>query len=112
MTTITERAVPLDGRLRSFTVDGGVADVDLDLPRPAGTVPVRLGSVSRVTIRRPAGVPVRVTITRGARALTVDRQYLGATGGRTTIASPDFAAATHKLDIWVRGASRCMVTTW
>ncbi len=44
----------------------------IDHSAPQGTLPVRLGSVNRVTIRRPRGAAVRVTVRRVTTELTVD----------------------------------------
>lgn len=98
-------------QLRSLTVSGGMADVDLYLPQPVGTAPVRLAAVSRVALRRPTGVPVRVTVERGLRDLVVDQQRIGAAGGRTIIADPGYHDATDRIDIHVNSVSDLTVTT-
>src|SRR5688572_30348684 len=44
-----------------LTVDGGVSDASLTLGRPTGTVSIRInGGASNLTVRRPAGTPVRL----------------------------------------------------
>ncbi len=100
-----------DVTVRSVDVRGGVADSALALPTPVGTLPVRLGSVDDVTISRPAGVAVRVSVRRGARNLRVDDQALGAAGGPTVLATPGYENATDRIDIAVDAARRLTVTT-
>src|SRR2546425_4586286 len=47
--------------LAGIDVRGGVSRVDLQLPRPAGTVRIRVsGGASQVRLRRPTGVPARI----------------------------------------------------
>ena len=66
-----------DGDLRSLEVGaievrGGLSNVDLRLPRPAGAVPIRVScGVSRLTLRRAGEVAVRVKIGGGARELAI-----------------------------------------
>jgi hypothetical protein len=100
-----------DVSLRSVEVRGGVSRTTLELPTPVGTLPVRLGSVDDVVIRRPAGVAVRVSVRRGARSLRVDDQVLGAAGGPSVLATPGFATADHRIDISVDAARGLTVSS-
>src|SRR5215470_1737707 len=53
-------------RLRSLIVSGGVADMILLLPPPAGTVPVSVsGGVYKLIVHRPPGVAARVRVSNG-----------------------------------------------
>jgi hypothetical protein len=97
--------------LRSIDVDGVTARTSLDLPHPDGTMPIRLRAVGDTIIRRPVGVPVRVRIRRRARCTTVDAQTLAAGTGPTTLASPGFDRAVHRVDVSVDTAARLTVTT-
>ena len=96
--------------VRSIDIDGGTARTSLELSHPDGTVPVRLGAVADTTIRRPAGVPVRVRIRRGARSITVDDQTVAASTGPTTLTSPGYDRATDRVDVSVDNAERLSVT--
>jgi hypothetical protein len=96
--------------VRSIDVEGGVLRTSIDLSQPDGTLPVRLGAVSDVMIRRAAGVPVRVQIRRGARLTTVDAEKIVAATGPTTIVTPGFDRATNRLDISVDAADHFTVT--
>ncbi|WP_394850221.1 MarR family transcriptional regulator [Pendulispora brunnea] len=103
--------VNLDADLRALTlreleISGGAVDVSLQLPRPADTVIVRIrGGVKKVTLLRPEGVPTRLVVKSGASGLTIDTLHLGAVGGKTDWASPDFANAKARYDIEVLGGA-------
>lgn len=100
--------------LRGLTLGGGASTLEVALPRPAGIIPVRIeGGVSRVSIRRPAGVAVELRIAGGASRLAFDAQRFGAVGGEVRLASPGFetAAEGYQLDIH-GGASRLDITTY
>ncbi len=99
----------IDVALGSLRIDGGVARTEICLPAPDGTLHVRFGAASRVTVRRPEGVPVRVTAHRGSSALTVDDESFGAVGGPFTVTSPGFASASNRIDLTVDSADRLTV---
>jgi len=93
--------------LYALELGGGVSNVEVLLPTPAGTVPVRVaGGVHHLTVLRPAGVAARVRVGHGARRLTLDDQHFGAIGaapagtaptttkGATATTSPSPAAPT------------------
>jgi hypothetical protein len=83
-------------QLAAIDVRGGVSQVDLRLPRPAGTVPIRVtGGVSHLTIHRPGSVPSRVHIGGGVSKLQLDTQYLGAIGGPVRLELITPAPPTH-----------------
>jgi hypothetical protein len=84
--------------LRELVISGGATHVTLDLPAPTGDLPVRIeGGASRVTVRRPLGVPVSVEIDGGATGLTIDDEPLGPMGGhvRTNAAGDGPAIRLH-----------------
>jgi hypothetical protein len=99
--------------LSSFEIIGGAGGVAMTLPRPSGTVSVRVsGGASDVTILRPAGVAARVRVGRGASKLTFDDQHFGAIGGETRLQTPDYEGAADRYDIEVSGgASKLTVDT-
>jgi hypothetical protein len=100
-------------RLGSFEIIGGASGVAVTLPRPSGTVSVRVsGGASDVTIHRPAGVAARVRVGRGASKLTFDDQHVGAIGGETHLQTPDYEGAADCYDMKVSGgASKLAVDT-
>lgn len=61
------------GNLAGVDFAGGVARVELWLPKPQGAVPVTMtGGARDVVVHAPTGVPVRVLLARGAATATVD----------------------------------------
>ena len=100
-------------KLGSLELKGGVSDVVAALPRPLGTVPIRIGGgVSNVTLTRPAGAAARVDVSGGASKLVFDDQKLGAIGGHTTLATPGWSEAEDRYEITVTGgASKLTIGT-
>lgn len=100
-----------DVELTGFEIGGGASDIELRLPRPTTTVPIRFGGgASKLEVIRPAGVPVRVRVGSGASELTIDGFHLAAGGGAIDHRSPDYDAASERYDIEVgAGASRITV---
>jgi len=106
-------AVDLTGMLlQSLTVKGGASQATLTNPRPVGTVPIAIGTgASHLTIHRPAGVPTRVHVHKGASQVHLDTQYFGAIG-EMRWESPDYEAASDRLDIDISGgASQLVIDT-
>jgi hypothetical protein len=63
------RAIALSG----LEVNGKASSVELTLPPPATSVPVRIaGSASTVVIRRPEGAEFQLRLRRGAANVTID----------------------------------------
>ncbi|HEX8132070.1 MAG TPA: adenylate/guanylate cyclase domain-containing protein [Actinomycetes bacterium] len=93
-------------QLLGFEVQGGARAIVLSLPRPWGTVPVRLSSgVSDLTVHRPARAGARVEVNGGSQHLVFDDQRLGAVGGRTVWQSANYDTAANRYDITIlRGA--------
>jgi DNA-binding MarR family transcriptional regulator len=94
----------VDVRALSFT--GGASDVEIELPRPRGVVPVRItGGASSVVLRRPPGVAVQLRLTGGASQLTLDSQHLGAVGGRAVLQTPDLDRAAERYEVDLTGGA-------
>lgn len=100
-------------RVTSLEVTGGASDIEIRLPAPEGTVPVRVsGGASKVTLLRPRGSDARAEVAGGASQLIFDDQRLGAVGGRTVLASGGFADAADRYEIrFTGGASQVTVAT-
>jgi hypothetical protein len=93
-------------QVRGFEVRGGTSHTELDLGRPSGTVPLHLrGGTSNLTLRRPAGVPVRLIIRGGASRLEFDTMRFGAIGGPFDWQSPDYASATDRYELEIGGGA-------
>ena len=90
----------------SFVFKGKTSDLDLTLPEPAGTIPIRLsGSASKMSISRPAGVEARMNLKGGAATLTFDEQSFDAVGGKVRLQSPGYAGASDRYEIEVSGGA-------
>lgn len=100
--------------LRGLDLSGGASRVEVTLPRPVGTVPVRIsGGASRLTLHRPAQVAARIRVSHGVSKLTFDRQRFGGLGGDNQWESPDYQNAADRYDIEVSGgASNLTIDTW
>jgi hypothetical protein len=84
------------------TVDfpSGMDTVELNLPRPRGTVPVRVGGgANRFTLHAPAGVPVRVLAGGGAGSVTVDGQVHTGVAGGTVFAPSTWDSTADRYDL-------------
>ena len=92
---------------------GGASGVAVTLPRPSGTVSVRVtGGASDVTIHRPEGVAARIRVGRGVSELAFDEQRFGAIGGETRLQTPGYDGAADRYDVEVAGgASKLSVGT-
>ena len=90
--------------LRSLTLTGGVSQATILLPRPAGTVQIRVASgVSNLKIVRPQDVSAQLKVGGGASQPMFDDQHYGSIGGEIRLATPEYKTATDRYDIIVGG---------
>jgi hypothetical protein len=102
------------GKVAGFAVTAGAAELDVSLPRPAGTVPFLLaGGVSLFRLSLPGGVPAQVTVAGGASFVSIDDQDLTGIAGGTVLTPPGWATASSRFDIdATSGFSRLTVSRW
>jgi DNA-binding MarR family transcriptional regulator len=95
-------------RLASFDLRGGASKFELLLPRPTGIVPIRVsGGMSRVSIERPAGTAMSLTISGGVSKLVVDTElYKGE--GHLSIQTPGAESAVDRYEIEIDGGASKM----
>jgi hypothetical protein len=88
------------GRVGGVALTGGATRIDLTLPRPDGTLIVRMsGGVSLFDLRTAERTPVRVRVGRGAGQVTLDgRSHAGVAAGHT-FTPAGWAAAVDKVDV-------------
>ena len=80
------------GKVAGVAVTAGSAELDVSLPRPAGTVPFLLaGGVSLFRLSLPGDVPAQVTVGGGASFVSVDDQNLTGIAGGTVLTPPGWA---------------------
>jgi DNA-binding MarR family transcriptional regulator len=98
--------------LAGLEVKGGLHMVRLDLPAPTGRVPMRIsGGVSKVVVRRPAGVAARVHLQGWASEFVFDDQTFSAVGNNVRLQSPDFDPAITYYDIEVASSASQLTIT-
>ncbi|HXG26058.1 MAG TPA: MarR family transcriptional regulator [Candidatus Binatia bacterium] len=104
---ITDLTGSLEGvALERLEVDGGANHVDLTLPEPSGTVPVRVFGVASVArFRRPAGVPVAVRVDGGISRLRIDGERFERVAGDRRFTSERFASSADRYEIEVLGGA-------
>ncbi|MFI5909080.1 hypothetical protein [Dactylosporangium sp. NPDC051541] len=90
--------------LASIEYVGGVSAIELSLPVPSGTVPVRIdGGASAVRITAPSGTPVRVQAAGGAGRVTVDGADHNGVGAGSAFPSNGWEAAQNRYDAVAAG---------
>jgi hypothetical protein len=88
------------GRLSSLDFGAGSTRIDAVLPRPRGTVPIRMtGGASTFDVHLPAGIPARVQFVGGAGQATIDDIPRNGIAGGTTLATQDWEASTDRYDL-------------
>jgi len=100
-------------QITGLHVSGGASDIEITLPAPVGTVPVRIaGGASKVKVRRPKNTDARAEVSGGASQLQFDDQRLGAEGGRNVLGTPGYSEATDRYEIrFTGGASQVTIET-
>lgn len=99
--------------LSGLEIRGGMSMFRVDLPEPAGTVPVRIsGGASEILVRRPPGVAARVHLKGWASQLTFDDRIYSSVGSNVRLQSPGYEDAARRYYIEVSGsASEFTLTT-
>ena len=79
---------------------GDAARIDLTLPRPDGTLPIRLsGGVNRFEVSTGQGVPVRVRARGGAGQVKLDGRTDDGVARGASFLSPDWADSKNRIDL-------------
>lgn len=87
-------------KLVGLDIKGGFNIIRLDLPAPSSMVPVRIaGGASEITVRRPAGVAVRLNFKGWTSRLSFDDQIFSAAGNIAQQQSPGFDPGAPYYDI-------------
>jgi hypothetical protein len=102
------------GRVAGITVTKGSDVIDLTLPRPRGSVPVRLAAgASQFLLRLPGGVPVRLTAAAGAGEISLGGRDHTRVADGSVFTTPGWMPGAAGFDIdATAGAARVAVTTW
>ncbi|GAB1691852.1 hypothetical protein [Krasilnikovia sp. M28-CT-15] len=87
-------------RLDAVDLSGGAARIELSLPRPEGTLPVRIGAgINELRLHAAAGSPLRIRAGGGANRVVIDGRARDGLPRGGSVATADFAAATDRVDI-------------
>ena len=102
------------GKVAGVAVTAGSAELDVSLPRPAGTLPFLLaGGVSLFRLGLPGGVPAQLSVGGGASFVSIDDQHLTGVASGTVLTPPGWAVATARFNIdAISGFSRLTVSRW
>jgi hypothetical protein len=88
------------GRLAALDMDGGATRLELILPKPNATVPIRLrGGLDELLVHAPTGVPTRVKVTKGATNVTLDRFKRSKVAPDTTFTPNGWGDAKARYDV-------------
>jgi DNA-binding MarR family transcriptional regulator len=94
-----------DLRLESFQLTGGTGQLELDVGRPYGRVPIQVvGGAKTIRVRRPAGVPIRLRLVGGVERIDFDDQRVGGTG-EASLSSPGADQANDRFDVEILGGA-------
>lgn len=94
------------GSVTRVEVAGGCSNVEIDLPRPAQPVPIRIyGGANRLRLRRPAGVGVVVAVRGGATSLRLDDRSYDALGGSVRLETAGLAPDDPRYELQVSGGA-------
>jgi hypothetical protein len=101
------------GQVAGIAVTKGSDVIDLTLPRPRGSVPIRLAAgASQFLLSLPGGVPVRQTAARGAGEVSLAGRDHAHVAIGAVFMTPGWAAGATGFDIdATAGAARVAVTT-
>ncbi len=98
--------------LTGVTMTGGVSHGSIELPVPAGVVPIRVtGGVNDLTVTRPAGTGAILKVRGGAVNVSFDGQRSGAVGGNASWLSREGADGDDRYEIEIVGGARTLVVT-
>jgi class 3 adenylate cyclase len=99
-------------RLLGVEVQHATQEAEVTLPRPVGSVLLRFGGASEVTIHRPTGTAARVHLAGGGSKVTFDDQFYKAVGGEASWKTSDFEEAADRYEIdFSRGVRDVVVDT-
>lgn len=100
-------------RLRGLDVRGGVNHLQLRLPRPSGTVRLRVeGGSSDARISRPAEVPVALVV-RGGGDIRIDGRRMKSSGAEVRLESDAFSSTPDRYEVEIHGgAAQLRITAY
>jgi hypothetical protein len=93
------------GKVSSVELVAGMHKADLQLPKPSGTVPVKItGAVDQLALRSPADNPVRVKMGGGAGDVVAGTRKLHAIAPGSTLTPKDWKEHSDRYDVTAASA--------
>jgi hypothetical protein len=87
------------GQVSGIEMVAGMRTGELKLARPTGTVPIKVnGAVEKLTVRSPAGSPVRVKVGGGAQTVVAGNRTLKNVAPGSTL-TPKNWAVPNRYDV-------------
>ncbi|MFV2127076.1 hypothetical protein ACFHWS_21440 [Micromonospora sp. LOL_013] len=98
---VAEHSIDLtDAELSGVDIVGGAARIELSLPAPDGTLPVRMtGGANQFVINAPDGPPAQVRFGSGAASATIDTRSHDGIAPGAVFTGQGWAGATDRYDI-------------
>ncbi|MET7395791.1 hypothetical protein ABZS66_20085 [Dactylosporangium sp. NPDC005572] len=95
------------GRLAGIDVVAGVQELEVTVPKPEGTMPIRVGGVGRLAVHAPNGPPAQLTLGAGCTVgeLRLDDQAKQNLTAGTVVAGAGWATATDRYALQVDGGA-------
>jgi hypothetical protein len=93
------------GKVSSVEMVAGMHKADLQLPKPSGTVPVKItGAVDQLALRSPADNPVRVKMGGGATDVVAGNRKLHDISPGSTLTPKDWKQHSDRYDVTAAAA--------
>lgn len=110
----TEQVVDLTGgTVGELDFAAGATRIEVTLPVPQGTVPVRVGAgAGELALRPPPEVPVQVTLHSGAGRVEIDGESHSGVAAETAFTPDGWEDATNRYDVEAAGVGELTVTRW
>ena len=88
------------GKISGVDLRGGAARLELTLPEPDGTLPVRMsGGINSFRVRTADGVPVRVRTRRGAGQVVLNGSTDDGVAKGASFLSPNWSESVDRIDL-------------
>jgi hypothetical protein len=98
--------------LEGTAIRGGVNHAELWLPPPRGTVPFELaGGINNVSIHRPDGIPLGLSVRGGISSLRLDAENFGSFGRGILRETGGWSEATDRLTVTIAGGVNHLIVT-
>ena len=92
--------------LTRFQENGGASRIDVTLPSPQGTVPIRVeGGAVTLSLHRPAGAQARIRVSGGASTILADGTRRSNLGGDLSWQTDGYEGSSDRFDVQVNGGA-------